>query len=66
MRPIISLTKSPGVKRGDHRPPSREHGEWRFAGADYKRKATKRCPTSECKPASVWIKAERMLPLIPR
>ena len=40
---------------------------WRFAGADYSRKATKwRCPTGECKPASVWIKADRLHPLIPR
>ena len=33
----------------------------------YKRKATKwRCPTGECKPASRWIKADRLHPLIPR
>ena len=39
----------------------------RFAGADYTRKATKwRCPTGECKPASVWVKADRLHPLIPR
>lgn len=45
----------------------REHGEWRFAGADYSRKTTKwRCPTGECKPASRWIKADRLHPLIPR
>jgi hypothetical protein len=25
-----------------------------------------RCPTGECKPASVWIKADRLHPLIPR
>jgi hypothetical protein len=38
-----------------------------FAGADYKRRATKRrCPTGECKPASVWVKADRLHPLIPR
>ena len=67
VRPIIPLTKSPGVKRGDHHTPRCGHGEWRFAGADYGRKATKwRCPTSECKPASVRIKADRMFPLIPR
>jgi transposase len=48
-------------------PPTCEHGAWTFAGADYSRKATKwRCPTGECAPASVWIKAERMFPLIPR
>jgi transposase len=67
VRPISPLTKSPGVKRGDHKTPTCEHGDWRFAGADYGRKATKwRCPTGECQPASVWIKAERMFPLIPR
>ena len=67
VRPIIPLTKSPGVKRGDHKTPTCEHGAWRFAGADYSRKATKwRCPTGDCQPASVWIKAERMFPLIPR
>jgi hypothetical protein len=38
----------------------------RFAEADYGRKATKwRCPTRECKPASRWIKADRLHPLIP-
>jgi len=37
------------------------------AGADYGRKATKwRCPTGECQPASVWVKADRLHPLIPR
>ncbi len=41
------------------------HGEWTFAGADYNRKATKwRCPTGECKPASMWIGANRLRPLI--
>jgi hypothetical protein len=38
-----------------------------FAGADFKRKATKwRCPTGECEPKSRWIKADRLHPLIPR
>jgi hypothetical protein len=56
VRPIIPLRDTPAVLKGDHKPPSCEHGEWRFAGADYQRKATKsRCPTGECKPASVWI-----------
>ena len=33
----------------------------------YKRRATKwRCPTGECKPASTWVKADRLHPLIPR
>jgi IS5 family transposase len=67
IRPIICLKQTPAVKRGDHKPPTCEHGEWRFAGADQKRKAAKwRCPTGECEPASVWIKADRLHPLIPR
>jgi hypothetical protein len=67
IRPIICLKETARVKRGEHKPPKCEHGEWRFAGADYDRKATKwRCPTGECKPASIWIKADRLHPLIPR
>jgi hypothetical protein len=47
--------------------PSCEHGQWTFAGADFKRKRTKwRCPTSECSPASTWIKVDRRHPLVPR
>jgi hypothetical protein len=64
--PVIPLKQTPAVKRGEHKPPSCEHGEWTFAGADRKRNAAKwRCPTGECKPASVWIKADRLHPLIP-
>jgi transposase, IS5 family len=67
IRPIICLKQTPAVKRGEHKPPSCEHGEWRFAGADYDRKATKwRCPTGECQPASVWVKADRLHTLVPR
>jgi transposase len=65
--PITPLRNTPGVVRGDHHAPSCKHGEWTFAGADFKRKATKwRCPTGECAPASRWVKADRMHPLIPR
>ncbi len=65
--PVIPLKKTPAVKRGDHKPPTCAHGEWRFAGADHKRGACKwRCPTGECKPASVWVRADRLHPLIPR
>jgi transposase, IS5 family len=47
--------------------PTCEHGAWTFAGADFKRKATKwRCPSGECKPASKWVKADRRNPLVPR
>jgi hypothetical protein len=65
--PITPLRKTPAVVRGDHHAPTCEHGSWTFAGTDYKRKATKwRCPTGECKPASTWVKADRLHPLIPR
>lgn len=66
-QPIIPLKRTPGVKRGDHLPPSCEHGPWRFAGSDYRRQAAKwRCPTGECSPASTWRPASRLHPLIPR
>lgn len=65
--PVVALRQTPAVKRGEHKPPTCAHGEWRFAGADRKRGACKwRCPTGECKPASVWVKADRLHPLIPR
>jgi hypothetical protein len=65
--PVIPLRQTPDVKRGEDGPPDCEHGVWRFAGADRKRGAAKwRCPTGECKPASIWLKANRLKPLIPR
>ena len=65
--PVVPLRDTPAVKRGENDPPRCKHGEWHFAGADYKRGAAKwRCPTGECKPASVWVKASRLHPLIPR
>lgn len=65
--PLIPLKQTPDVKRGDHRPPECQHGVWTFAGADRKRGASKwRCPTGECKPASTWVAADRLHPLIPR
>ncbi|HEY0392668.1 MAG TPA: transposase [Solirubrobacterales bacterium] len=65
--PIIPLRQTTGVKRGDHLPPRCEHGEWQFGGSDRKRGASKwRCPTGECKPASMWVKADRLHPLVPR
>ena len=66
-RPIIPLRETPAVKAGKAGPPVCEHGEWRFAGADARRGGTKwRCPTDECSPASRWIKADRLHPLVPR
>ena len=65
--PVTALRTTPAVVRGDHKPPSCEHGEWTFAGADFKRKATKwRCPTGECQPASVWVKTDHLHPPVPR
>jgi hypothetical protein len=65
--PITPLRETPAVKRGDHRPKVCQHGVWTFAGADFKRKATKwRCPTGQCSPMSVWVKADRLHPLVPR
>jgi len=65
--PITPLRLTPAVVRGDHKPRCCEHGEWTYAGTDYKRQATKwRCPTGECQPKSVWVKADRLHPLIPR
>lgn len=67
VRPVIPLRMTGRVVRGEHRPPTCGHGEWTFAGADAKRNATKwRCPTAECQPRSVWVKADRLHPLIPR
>jgi hypothetical protein len=65
--PITALVESKRVKRGEHKPPCCRHGVWTFAGADFKRRATKwRCPTGECQPARTWVKASRLHPLIPR
>jgi transposase, IS5 family len=65
--PVIPLRQTPDVKRGEDKPPTCEHGEWRFAGADHKRCARKwRCPKGECDTKSKWIKADRLHPLIPR
>ena len=66
-QPIIPLRKTPAVKRGAQLAPECEHGTWTFAGADFQRKRTKwRCPTGGCSPKSVWRKASRLHPLVPR
>jgi DDE family transposase/transposase-like protein DUF772 len=65
--PLIPLRRTTSVKNGDHLPPTCLHGTWQFAGSDRKRGAAKwRCPTGECAPASMWRKASRLHPLIPR
>jgi Transposase DDE domain len=65
--PIIPLRQTQGVKREPDAAPQCEHGRWTFAGADFKRRATKwRCPSGECEPKSIWVKADRRSPLIPR
>jgi hypothetical protein len=61
------LRKTGAVKAGKHLPPTCSHGTWKFAGSDRKRGASKwRCPTGECKPASTWVAADRLHPLVPR
>lgn len=65
--PVVALKDTGGVKKSAAKPPCCEHGAWTFAGADYNRRATKwRCPTGECEPASTWVQASRLHPLIPR
>lgn len=66
--PIIPLRKTTAVKRNPRgHIPTCEHGEWSFAGADFKRGRAKwRCPSGECSPKSKWVKASRRNPLIPR
>lgn len=74
-RPIVAQIKQSKARTHDD-VPTCEHGRWIFAGADFKRKLTKwRCPHAAasrgqlklaCSPASVWIKADRRNPLIPR
>lgn len=67
IRPIVPLRRTGRVLAGDHLPPSCDHGTWTFAGSDFKRGASKwRCPTGECSPASKWVKADRLHPLVPR
>ncbi|MDQ1711956.1 MAG: hypothetical protein QOE45_1406 [Frankiaceae bacterium] len=66
VRPVIALVGTLRVQRGEHKPPTCQHGTWTFAGADDKRQATQwRCPSRACKPASVWIKYDRLHPPIP-
>jgi Transposase DDE domain len=65
-RPIIAQIRQQKARTHDDVPIC-EHGRWTFAGADFGRKATKwRCPTAECQPKSVWLKADRRNPLGPR
>lgn len=67
IRPVVPLRQTPFVKAGKHLPRQCDHGTWTFAGSDAKHNRTKwRCPTGECQPASMWVKADRLHPLIPR
>jgi hypothetical protein len=67
MLPVIALRMTSDMLQNPYEAPECEHGLWTFAGADFKRRATKwRCPTGECSPKSKWIKASRRNPLLPR
>jgi hypothetical protein len=64
---IVPLRATGAVVKNEHRPPACQHGVWIFGGADRKRGASKwRCPTGECAPASTWVRADRLHPLMPR
>jgi hypothetical protein len=65
-RPVVAQIRQMKAKTLDD-VPTCEHGRWTFAAADFKRKATKwRCPSGACQPKSVWLKADRRNPLVPR
>jgi hypothetical protein len=65
--PVIPARETIAVKRGEEGAPYCFHGPRRFGGADYKRGATKwLCPVGQCSPKSVWVKADRLHPIIPR
>ena len=67
VRPVVPLRLTGKVAKGEHLPPSCGHGAWTFAGSDAKRGAAKyRCPSGECLPGSVWVKADRLHTLVPR
>jgi len=67
IRPIVPLRRTQGVVAGKDKPPACGHGTRTFAGSDAKRGASKwRCPTAECRPGSVWVKADRLHTLVPR
>ena len=61
------MRETPAVKRGANKPPTCEHGEWRFVGSDTRRRRSKwRCPSGACTPGSRWVGADRLHPLVPR
>jgi transposase len=65
--PVIALRMTRDVLAQPYEAPECEHGLWTFAGADFKRRATKwRCPLGECNPKSKWVTASRRNPLVPR
>lgn len=67
IRPIIPLRHTPAVRAGRDRAPTCDHGTWTFAASDAQRGASKwSCPNGDCMPASVWVKADRLHPLVPR
>jgi hypothetical protein len=63
--PVIAHIQARNAATSDD-VPTCAHGRWAFTGADFKRKLTKwRCPSGECTPKSIWLKADRRNPLIP-
>jgi len=69
VRPIIALNprRAKTDPENPYRVPRCEHGTWVFSGSDYANKRAKyRCPTGRCSPASKWLRADRLRPLLPR
>ena len=58
IRPVIALIETAGVKAGKHKPPTCDHGEWTFAGADTKR----RPPSGGARPVSASPQARGSRP----
>ena len=64
--PVTPLRQTPAVKRGDAEPRRCEHGVWTFAGRTSSAvRPSGAARPGECQPASVWVKADRLHPLVP-
>jgi Transposase DDE domain len=66
VRPIIPLRQTPGVKLGHHKPPTCEHGEWRFAGSTSAARASGAARHASASPPQSGSRPTGCTPLIPR
>jgi hypothetical protein len=65
IRPVIALKETPAVKRGEHKPRHASTASGRSRARTPSAASKWRCPSGECQPMSVWVKASRLHPLIP-